>query len=281
VPTVNVNGCDLFYADDDFVEPWLPHETVFMQHWFWGDHRQFRTWVPSFARDYRVVRMDRRGSGRSGAPPYGYEYTVEGLAADFVGFLDALGLERVHYIGESMGGVLGAAFAALYPERLRSLVLIATPCFFPPAIHENWRRDLDPKYPRNLTALGAWSYAWSTYLRNRRPDATPEQELAMIDRYESMARMPTHILAALLRMATRPDFDLTPLLPRIQAPTLLMSPDSSHVTPFAQQELMRDRIPNCRQVVFEGGAHSIFFDQPERCAAEALAFIDNREFPCR
>jgi pimeloyl-ACP methyl ester carboxylesterase len=273
MPTATVNGCDLFYADEDFVEPWRPHETVFLQHWFWGDHRQFRTWVPALARDYRVLRLDRRGSGRSAAPPYGYEYIVEGLVADFAGFLDALGIERVHYVGESLGGVLGAAFAALHPERVRSLVLIATPCHFPPAILENWRRDLDPANPGGLAVVGAWTYAWSTYLRNRPTSGTREQELAAIDRYESMARMPTHVLESLLRMATRPDFDITPLLPRIQAPTLLLSPERSHVTPFVQQALMAARIPNCRQVVFEGGAHSIFFDEPERCLAETLAFL--------
>src|SRR5947208_2188933 len=123
MPTVNVNGNDLFYADDDFAEPWRPHDAILMQHYILGNHTEYRAWVPILAREFRVIRMDRRGNGYSAKPPPGYQYTLEDLLADFVGFLDALGLERVHYIGQSLGGVLGAAFAARHPERVKSLVL--------------------------------------------------------------------------------------------------------------------------------------------------------------
>src|SRR5438876_272007 len=141
MPTVAVNGCQLFYAEDDFVEPWEPHEAVLMSHFVFGNHTEFRRWVPTLAREFRVLRLDRRGNGYSEKPPLGYAYTLDGLLADFVGFLDALGIERVHYVGDSLGGVLGAALAARHPERVKSLVLCATPCWIKPATQAGFVRE--------------------------------------------------------------------------------------------------------------------------------------------
>src|SRR5262245_26870578 len=89
MPSVNVNGYDLFYMDDDYVEPWRPHDAVLLQHYVFGNHRLYAPWVPTLAQDLRVLRLDRRGNGLSSAPPFGYAYNLDDLLADFVGFLDA------------------------------------------------------------------------------------------------------------------------------------------------------------------------------------------------
>ena len=49
MPTVSVNGCQLYYAEDDFVEPWEPHEAVLMSHFVFGNHTEFRRWVPALS----------------------------------------------------------------------------------------------------------------------------------------------------------------------------------------------------------------------------------------
>jgi pimeloyl-ACP methyl ester carboxylesterase len=121
MPAVNVNGYDLYYEDNDFTDPWRPSEVVFLNHYGYGNLRLYYKWVPLLAREYRVVRLDRRGFGRSQAPPFGYELTVEDMLSDWLGFLDALGISRVHFVGDRFGGSVGAAFAATYPERVRSL----------------------------------------------------------------------------------------------------------------------------------------------------------------
>lgn len=273
MPTVNVNGYDLFCADDDFAEPWRPHDAILMQHYILGNHTEYRPWVPLLAREFRVIRMDRRGNGYSAKPPPGYQYTLDDMLSDIAGVLDALGLERVHYIGQSLGGVIGAAFAAQHPERVKSLVLCATPCF----INEQTQRSLSrpgyPDGPAAVTDLGSWAYAHGGWLANRRPDATLWQDLRALHRAEQTAMMPAHVIASLMRMVSRPDFDITALLPRIQAPTLLLSPGASFPTSLEQQAMMRERIPNCEQVVFEGAPHMIVWDEPERCAEACLQFI--------
>ena len=76
--------------------------------------------APAFARRYRVYAPDLRGHGRSGRPG---RYSVELMAADVLGFLDALGLDRVDLIGHSMGGLVGYLLAGDHPERVGRLIL--------------------------------------------------------------------------------------------------------------------------------------------------------------
>jgi pimeloyl-ACP methyl ester carboxylesterase len=273
MPTVRVNGCELYYAEDDFVEPWVPHEAVLIQHFVFGNHRLYAQWVPALAREFRVLRLDRRGNGLSEKPPYGYAYTLEGLLADFVGFLDALAIERVHYIGNSLGGVLGAALAARHPERVKSLVLVGTPCWIKPATQAGFQREGYADPISAVMAMGSWMYALTSPASGPRPAMDQTRLLRSIYRAEQMALMPPHVIAGLMRMVTQRSFDITPLLPEIQAPTLLLSPGESPHTPLEEQNMMRERIPNSEQVVFEGAAHGIAWDEPDRCASLALAFM--------
>src|SRR4030067_2517101 len=121
MPTVRVADVDLFYQADDFAAPGVQHDTVFIQHGYGRNSNFFRGWVPWLAREYRVVRMDLRGCGRSADPGPDYRYSLDGFLGDFIGFLNALEIDQVHYIGESLGGISGGAAAALYPQRFKSL----------------------------------------------------------------------------------------------------------------------------------------------------------------
>jgi 3-oxoadipate enol-lactonase len=76
--------------------------------------------APAFARHWRVYAPDLRGHGRSGRPG---DYSVELMEADLLGFLDALGLDRVDLIGHSMGGLVGYLLAGDHPGRVGRLIL--------------------------------------------------------------------------------------------------------------------------------------------------------------
>ena len=81
--------------------------------------------VPALRRQYRLLRVDNRGAGRTGDVPGG-PYSVEMMTADAVAVLDAAGVGSAHVIGISMGGTLAQELALSYPDRLRSLILMAT-----------------------------------------------------------------------------------------------------------------------------------------------------------
>jgi 3-oxoadipate enol-lactonase len=80
--------------------------------------------VPALVARYRVLRYDTRGHGRSTATPG--PYTIEGLAKDALGLLDALAIERVHFCGLSMGGMVGQWIGAHAPQRVDKLILCNT-----------------------------------------------------------------------------------------------------------------------------------------------------------
>ncbi len=88
--------------------------------------------VAPFSREYRVLRYDTRGHGRSGVPRR--PYAIEQLGSDVLALLDTLGIERAHYCGLSMGGATGMWLAVNAPHRIERLVLCnTTPWLGPPA----------------------------------------------------------------------------------------------------------------------------------------------------
>ena len=90
--------------------------------------------IGSLVRDFRVIRFDHPGHGRSPIPDA--PVTVESLAVGVVEFLDAVELERVSFCGLSLGGMVGMALAIRAPERVDRLVLCCTAAHLGPA--EGW-----------------------------------------------------------------------------------------------------------------------------------------------
>lgn len=110
---------------------------VLMGHCFCADHRFWDFHLPACA-GFRAIRFDTRGhgaSGRSDGP-----YTLSQLAGDVAGLMDALGLEKAHYVGVSMGGMIGQTLAIEHPERLLSLALVNTTPKYSDAQRTQWRQ---------------------------------------------------------------------------------------------------------------------------------------------
>jgi pimeloyl-ACP methyl ester carboxylesterase len=78
-------------------------------------------WVPAIAKPHRVCRPDLLSCGLSDQPPDGYRYTPETIGVQILAVLDALSLPRVHWVGESSGGIFGLLLAAAHPDSIASL----------------------------------------------------------------------------------------------------------------------------------------------------------------
>jgi 3-oxoadipate enol-lactonase len=268
MPTVHVGDIDLFYQDDDFADPWAAHDTVFLQHGLGRNSNFWRAWVPWLARDYRVLRMDLRGFDRSGDPGPDYRYSAQGLLDDFVGFLDACEIERVHYIGESAGGIIGAAAAARYPERFRSLTLVSTPVRVKPEATGKVLALDFPSWQDAMLSLGMKEW----WLRTRAALGELTGDPARDEYYaDECARTPVHIVVAFSLFA--PTVSLATILPEIAAPTLMLTPGSSAHTSREEQDSIARSIPNVRQRVYEGAKHGMFYLMPDLLAQDTLAFL--------
>lgn len=269
MPTAKVGDVALWYEDDDYADPWVNHETVFIQHGFGRNSNFFRAWVPWLARRFRVIRMDLRGHGASSDPGPGYRFTKQDFHQDLLGLLDTLRIDKVHYIGESIGGLIGATAAAQYPERFRSVTLISTPLRIP---EDSQRLARSLGYDSTgdaILKLGMRQW-WMT---QRTATLELTGNAAMDDYFAAeFARTPAHIGHALTLMDDNV-FDLEDCLPRITAPLLLLVAGNASKTPREAQADMLRRLPDGRMKVYEGAKHSMYHLTPDPLAQDTLAFI--------
>jgi pimeloyl-ACP methyl ester carboxylesterase len=121
------NGLSLHCAVDDYLWPWQRPVPVLMLHGFARNATFWNRWVPTIAETRRIYRPDLLGCGASDVPAEGYDFTPDDIAAQVIAVLDALSLARVHWVGESSGGLVGLLVAASHPDRIKSLVLCNTP----------------------------------------------------------------------------------------------------------------------------------------------------------
>src|SRR5205809_7891619 len=141
MPKVTVNGIRMFYEETGGGEP------LILIMGFGGDHLAWAFQVRALAEHYRVVTFDNRGAGQSDAPEP--PYTIRTMADDTAGLIAALGIERAHVVGVSMGGMIAQELALAYPGRVRSLHLGCTTA----------RPDTDRKSTRLNSSHGYISYA--------------------------------------------------------------------------------------------------------------------------
>src|SRR5688572_9876615 len=126
MPYLTVNDCTLYYETAGEGSP-----VVYVHGGFASLDTTLRDltpynwdWEQNFARQFRFIAYDRRGCYRSSSPETGYDLATQ--ARDLAGLLDSLNISAVHLIGSSAGGPIAIVFAAQWPQRVRSLVLVGT-----------------------------------------------------------------------------------------------------------------------------------------------------------
>ena len=260
--TIRVGDLDVHYDVADFTEPWREPATVLLHHGYARNMAYWRPWVPQLARDYRVVRFDARGCGRTSVPPPGTPYTLDMMVADAVGLLDALGIDRVHWGAEASGGIVGMAVALAHPDRIASLTLVNTPFQLPQATN-----DLFVAAEVEQHGLGFWA---RKTLANR-IDATkvpPGWVDWTIREYDAT---PAHIAIAQHDMIAAGN--LFPRLHEITQPVLIMAGTEGRIAPKEAMERMRAQLPQAQLNLFKGYGQGVAFMIPDQCVAEMRRFI--------
>ena len=267
MPMIPVSdGLSVHCAVDDYLWPWDRPEPVVMMHGFARNARFWNRWVPVVAETRRVYRPELLGCGDSDAPPDGYAYAPGAIAAQVIAVLDALSLERVHWVGESSGGIIGLLLAASHPERIASLVLCNTPTRISDEIKRIYALDkTSASEAMRAYGVGAWCRQTLGY---------------RLDLDHADANLQDWVITEMGR--TRPDLaaamhdcfegvDTLPLLPQITAPVLMLSGDKSRIA-SASQRAFAERLPNARLELIEGYGHGVNLLQPARCARASLDF---------
>ncbi|MGH2610158.1 MAG: alpha/beta fold hydrolase [Tepidiformaceae bacterium] len=212
--------------------------------------------VPAFEEGYRCITFDNRDVGTS--PRADTLYTIEDMARDATGVLDAAGIDRAHVVGHSMGGLIAQEVAISAPERVRSLVLVDT---FPEAdpyirgATTGWQVNA-----RNLTSIDfarASMFFWvgETMINAEGPEALAEVIAPLIEAQgvEAFCRQIDAVLA----------YSSAARLDRIMAPTLVVWGVEDKIALEYHQRALLDRIAGAKYVRIEGAGHSPTFEQPE------------------
>ncbi len=214
---------------------------------------------------FRVLRYDNRGHGGTDvAPP---PYSFEQFAEDAFALLQALEIERTHFVGLSNGGMIGQTLALAHPEAVRTLVLCDTTS-----------RPPDPTVPvweaRAVTALSEGVEPLVPTIIERWFDpGTRERHPQLVARFSDLIRSTApEAYAACCRAIQK--VDLTDRLHAIEVPTLLLVGSQDTGTVVEEHEIVRDRIAGAEFVVLQGAAHLSNLCAPEEFNAALSSFLD-------
>lgn len=222
--------------------------------------------VKSLAGTFRIIRYDTRGHGRSPATPG--PLTVRDLANDLAALLDALNIEDAHIAGLSLGGMTAQSLAIHHPKRVRSLILMATGPYLPPA--DNWNARAKSAREHGLeaivdTVLPRWFTA--AYFLSHAHRVAFYRKLFLKNSPEGYA---------LCCEAIR-DTDLRPNLKSITAPTLVIAGGEDPVTSVAMANDLAGAIAHARCETIANASHLLAIETPVITAELIAQFVSQVE----
>jgi 3-oxoadipate enol-lactonase len=243
----NVADEEMSYREDWFGEPWRRPEAAVLIHGNDESSIVWFGWVPRMAREFRLLRPDLPGFGRSKVPA-AFEWSLPSLAT-FVGHvLDKAGVDSAHIIGAKTGGAIAMQFAADYPGRTRTLAVASGPA-----------------------SVIARSNPSPIPQRDRLGSAASKE---MVEYWNSMfATAPTEGVKGLNTALSKFDLARDGVLQRIAAPTLVITADRSALQSVEKVRQYQMLIPNSRLVVLNSDAYHIAAANADECVTNVLAFI--------
>ena len=268
---------DLYYQVDDYTDPWKNAPYLILQHGNGRTSRFWYSWVPYLSRFYRVVRPDMRGLGQSSRDfDLETELSVDEYVADLHAIIGALGADAVHFCGESLGGILGLALAAQYPDVIRTLTLVATPVFISNAMKATYAMQHGSRLDA-VRSMGIKEWIKATNRSTRFPPATDE---GFLEWYATeFAKGNLDVIMRMARLVNAAD--ASPFLPRVKAPVLGLYPRAGPITDREQEHLLLTQLPDIRIVHLPTAYHMVHHIAPAACASHVLHFLAQHDgIPC-
>lgn len=199
---------------------------------------------------YRVLRYDSRGHGKSDVPPG--PYTIEALSADALGLMDSLGLEKVHYCGLSMGGMVGQMLGTGHGDRFISLSLCSTSAHMPP--EQLWNERIEAVRNEGMGAVAdATIDRWFT-------KAGQEGHRREVEKVRGMV-LNTPVEGYCGCCAAIRDMDQRDSIKTIALPTLIVSGEHDPATTVKDAELIHSLIRSSILKVVPEAAHFVNVEQ--------------------
>jgi 3-oxoadipate enol-lactonase len=195
-----------------------------------------------FAKDYRVVRYDQRGHGKSGAPAGAY--SIERLGRDVLAILNALDLPSVNYCGLSMGGMTGMWLARFAPERFDKMIFANTaPKSQNP---DSWNTRIGVINSKGMDAIGdgVMNIWFTKEFREKNSDTIARMRATLV------ANKPAGYIGCCSAIR---DMDQRWAISDIALPSLIIAGRSDNATPLKDSEFMKSRIAGSELVALDAG----------------------------
>jgi 3-oxoadipate enol-lactonase len=260
MPIITANGLELSYQIDGDGP-----ETLVLVNGLADNKESWEAQIPAFSERYRVISFDNRGIGESPTPPG--PYTTADMAEDLAGLVDALGVERFHLLGVSMGGMIAQEFAIAYPEVLRSVTLgctYAAPGEFCSRMFDMWG-DLAPKLGVPFVMRDVTLWAFTVPFFEEHTDDVREFEAAM-------AELAMPVDAYLSQLNVIQQHDTTDRLGGISTPTLVLAGEEDILIPVRLSRRLHDGISGAQWATVPGG-HACLWESPDPFNNAVIDFV--------
>jgi pimeloyl-ACP methyl ester carboxylesterase len=265
---VSIHDAQLYYDIHGPADGPLNAHPLLLVHAGVADARMWDAQLPDFAQEYRVIRLDLRGFGRTAMP--GGSYSNH---ADLRGLLDYLEVDRAHVVGLSFGGRVALDFALSYPDRLDRLVLAS-----PSVGGEPLTERLETFSEEEDAALERGDLAAATELNLRLWVDGPFRTADQVDPAVRAAVYAMQLAAFQLPMPADAHSErLTPpaieRLAEVHAPVLVLAGTLDLPEKIELAQRVAEEMPDARLELFAGAAHMINMEQPARFNQAVLAFL--------
>jgi len=260
---LSLNGCDHFYQ-----EMGEGAETIIFTHGVFFDSDICLEQMKFFASKYRCIGFDWRSQGRSEDSAFGHD--VDGLTQDCIALMDKLGIKKAHWVGVSIGGVVGIRLAARYPDRIQSLCLMGA--------------TADKE---KLEKLEKYELLTEAFFKDKEIHADQLLALLFGQRFCANAteyeQAKTRLLAnnpATMRRALTPIIrrtDIRHLLPKITCPTLIVVGEEDAANGPDRAATLHADIKSSRLAILSSVGHTPTLEAPDDVNSHLSTFYEKHK----
>jgi 3-oxoadipate enol-lactonase len=258
-----INGIRMTYAVDgpETATPVVLHHSLAMNLSLWDEL------AAALAPKYRVVRFDARGHGKTEASKAPYSFEL--LSNDVVGLMDHLKVGKAHFIGLSMGGMVGQYLGLLHPDRFASLTLASTSSRVPPEGRQLWQQRVKDTREKGIESQVQVAIPrWVT-------------EANKVAKPEVVARLTKNLLGTSVEGfcgwgSAISTLDITDRLKTITLPTQVIVGEEDPGTPPAAARAIHNEIKGSTLIVAPKLSHMLCTEEPATFNGYITAFLDKQ-----
>jgi 3-oxoadipate enol-lactonase len=262
MPRVRVGELELFHDVEGAGDP------ILLLTGLGGDRHAWDLCRRDLARRHRLVLLDNRDAGESSEAAG--SYALPDMAADAVGVMDHLGIERFHVVGASMGGAIAQHLALVAPTRVATMVLLGTwgrTDAFLRAVLGGWRILVERLAPEEfLAAISPWAFTYR-FLESPSPEVVALQkglrERGVLKSVPAYRRQLDACLA----------HDALGLLPLLRTPTLVLVGEDDLLTPPRYGRAIAAALARAEATLVPASGHASFLETPKAVVERTLRFL--------